>query len=380
MNRSILLGGLLAVCVATSPALADINIGVTLPITGPASALGVPEKNALALLPTTLAGEKINWILLDDATDPTLATKNSRKLVTESNVDLLMGSSTVPTCLAVAEVAIETKTPLIAIAPMDLPQEKNYWIFRTPQHVRLMAKAVADDMKARGFKEVGFIGYTDAWGESWLKEMTPLFESMGMKFSVVERFARNDTSVTGQVLKLVAANPPAILVVGSGTPSALPQTALAERGYKGQIYQTHGAASRDFLRVAGKAADGTIFPIGPVVVADQLPDSNPVKKVALGFVEMYEKAHGAGSINPFAAHIYDAWKLIEAATPVALKTAKPGTPEFRQALRDAMEGLKNVVASHGVFNMTSTDHFGHDERARVLIHARDGAFKLGTPK
>ena len=230
MNRSILLGGLLAVCVATSPALADINIGVTLPITGPASALGVPEKNALALLPTTLAGEKINWILLDDATDPTLATKNSRKLVTESNVDLLMGSSTVPTCLAVAEVAIETKTPLIAIAPMDLPQEKNYWIFRTPQHVRLMAKAVADDMKARGFKEVGFIGYTDAWGETWLKEMTPLFESMGMKFSVVERYARNDTSVTGQVLKLVAANPPAILIVGSGTPSALPQTALAERG------------------------------------------------------------------------------------------------------------------------------------------------------
>jgi branched-chain amino acid transport system substrate-binding protein len=203
---------------------------------------------------------------------------------------------------------------------------------------------------------------------------------MGMKFSVVERYARNDTSVTGQVLKLVAANPPAILIVGSGTPSALPQTALAERGYKGQIYQTHGAASRDFLRVAGKSADGTIFPIGPVVVANQLPDSNPVKAVALAFVETYEKAHGAGSINPFAAHIYDAWKLIEAATPVALKTAKPGTPEFRQALRDAMEGLKNVVASHGVFNMTPTDHFGHDERARVLIHARDGAFKLGVPK
>ncbi len=380
MNRSILLGGLLAACVVASPALADINIGVTLPITGPASALGVPEKNAIELLPATLAGEKVNWIVLDDATDPTLATKNSRKLVTESNVDLLMGSSTVPTCLAVAEVAIETKTPLIAIAPMDLPQEKNYWIFRTPQHVRLMAKAVADDMKARGYKEVGFIGYTDAWGETWLKEMTPLFESMGMKFSVVERYARNDTSVTGQVLKLVAANPPAILIVGSGTPSALPQTALAERGYKGQIYQTHGAASRDFLRVAGKSADGTIFPIGPVVVANQLPDSNPVKAVALAFVETYEKAHGAGSINPFAAHIYDAWKLIEAATPVALKTAKPGTPEFRQALRDAMEGLKNVVASHGVFNMTPTDHFGHDERARVLIHARDGAFKLGVPK
>lgn len=379
MKISILFGGLLAACAATS-ALADINVGVTLPLTGPASALGIPEKNAIALFPTSIAGETINWIVLDDATNPTLATKNSRKLVTESNVDLLVGSSSVPTCLSVAEVAIETKTPQIAIAPMDLPQEKNYWIFRTPQHVRLMAQAVVKDMKARGYKEVGFIGYTDAWGESWLKEMTPLLAAEGMKFSQVERYARTDTSVAGQVLKLMAANPPAILIVGSGTPAALPQTALIERGYKGQLYQSHGAASREFLRVAGKSAERTIFPVGPVLVANQLPADNPVRPVAMKFVEDYEKAHGAGSVNVFAAHMFDAWKLLEAAVPVALKKAKPGTAEFRQALRDAMEGIKNVVGAHGVYNMTPTDHFGHDERARVMIYAENGEFKLGTLK
>jgi branched-chain amino acid transport system substrate-binding protein len=380
MRKSTLIAGLLATCALAMPALADINVGITISVSGPASSLGVPEKNAIAHLPAKIAGETVNWILLDDATDPTIATKNARKFVTENNVDVLIGSSATPASMAVSEVANETKTPLVALAPFDLPGDKNTWVFRTPQPYSLMAQVLIDHMKAQGFKEIGFIGYSDGYGETWLKAMTPLLESNGMKFSVIERYNRADTSVTGQVLKLAAANPQAILIVGSGTPAALPQAALAERGYKGQIYQTHGAVSRDFLRVAGKSAEGTIFPVGPVVVANQLPDSHPSKALALELISAYEKANGAGSFSSFAGHMFDAGKQIEAAIPVALKKAKPGTPEFRVALRDAFEQAKDVVNVHGVITMSPTNHYGHDARSRVLIKAENGDWKLLSGK
>lgn len=366
-------------CVA-SPVHADINIGVTISATGAGSAIGISQRNAIALMPTTLSGEKINWVVYDDATDPTLAIQNARRLVLERKSDLLLGSSTTPTSLAVAEVAVETKTPQIAIAPVNLSPDRNLWVFRMVQHPKLMAKAIVADMKARGFREIGFIGYSDAWGEIWIKEMTPLLEAEGMKFSSIERYQRNDISVIAQVLRLVSESPQAVLVVGSGTPAALPQIGLVERGYKGQIYQTNGVASRDFLRVAGASAEGMIFPVGPVLVAKQLSDNHPVKEVAIKFVGDYEKAYGAGSFSAYAARIHDAWKLVEVAATVALKHAKPGTPEFRLALRDALENSKNVIGADGVFNMTPDDHYGHDERSRVLATIKNGEFTLLSTK
>lgn len=376
MRSIMLMAWLIVACAIPLPVRADITIGVSISITGPAATLGIPKRNAIALMPTTIAGEKVNWIVYDDITDPTIAIRNARRLVLESKADILLGSSTTPTSIAVSEVALETKTPQITMAPVDLPPEKNVWVFRMVQHPRLMAKAIVADMKARGFREIGFIGYLDSWGEIWIKEMTPLLEAEGMKFSIVERYMRADISVAAQTLRLVAENPQAILVVGSGTPAALPQITLAERGYKGQMYQTNGVASRDFLRVAGTAAEGMIFPIGPVLVSKQLPDSHPVKQVATRFVEEYEKVYGPGTFSAFAARIHDVWKLIEMAVPVALQKAKPGTVEFRQALRDALENSKNVVGADGVFNMTPDDHYGHDERSRVLATIRNGEFTL----
>jgi len=367
-----------ALCaIATSiPAWADINVGISLSSTGPAAALGIPEKKTVALLPTTVAGEKVNYIVLDDATDATRATKNARKLITEDNVDIILGSSSTPPSVAIAEVANETKTPQIAIAPVELPPEKNAWVFRAPQHIALMARALVGHMKAHGVKQLGFIGYTDAYGESWLKEMRKAVESAGIKISDVERFNRTDTSVTGQALKLVSAKPDAILVVASGTPSVMPEVTLLDRGYKGQIYQTHGTATKEFIRVGGKAVEGTILPVGPVVVSSQLPDSHPSKKLGMDYTKRYEEKYGAGSFSSFGAQFYDAYLLFASAVPTALKTAKPGTPAFRQALRDALESTHEVVATHGVFNMTPTDHFGLDSRAAVLVRVEKGDWKL----
>lgn len=361
---------------ASIPAWADINVGISLSATGPAAALGIPEKNTVALLPSTIAGEKIHYIMLDDATDATQATKNARKLVDEDKVDIILGSSSTPPAAAIAEVANETKTPQISIAPVELPPEKNAWVFRAPQHIALMAKALIGHMKAHGVKQLGFIGYTDAYGESWLQEIKKAVEPAGIRISDVERFNRTDTSVTGQALKLVSARPDAILVVASGTPSVLPEMTLLDRGYQGQIYQTHGTATKEFIRVGGKAVEGTILPVGPVVVASQLPDSHPSKKIGMDYTRRYEAKYGAGSFSSFGAQFYDAYLLFASAAPKALKTAKPGTPAFRQALRDALELTHEVVATHGVFNMTPSDHFGLDSRAAVLVRVEKGDWKL----
>ncbi|MEN3364694.1 MAG: branched-chain amino acid transport system substrate-binding protein [Burkholderiales bacterium] len=354
------------------PAWADINVGISICATGPGAALGIPEKNTVALFPATIGGEKVNYFILDDGTDATQATKNVRKFVTENNIDLIIGSSSVPPSLAIAEVANETKTPQISLAPIEVTGPKNTWVFRTPQHNFLMATALAGHMKANNVKTLGFIGYTDGYGEGWLKEMTKAAETAGIKIAVIERFNRTDTSVTGQAVKLVSAKPDAILVAASGTPSVLPQLTIVERGYKGQIYQTHGTATKEFMRVGGKAVDGTILPVGPVIIANQLPDSHPSKKVATEYARMYEEKYGAGSLSSFGGHMYDAYQLFAAAVPTALKKGKPGSPEFRQALRDAIETGKEVVGTHGVFNMTSTDHYGHDERARILVRVEKG--------
>jgi branched-chain amino acid transport system substrate-binding protein len=361
-------------------ALADINVGVSVSATGPAASLGIPEKNTFQLLPAAIGGEKVNYIVLDDATDPSVATKNARKLVSEHRVDVLIGSSSTPACAAMAEVAKESGVPLIAMAPVPVPPDREPWVFRSPQHVRLMADALVGHMKAQGTKSLGFIGYSDAYGEVWLKMLQPALEAAGIKLAAVERFNRIDTSVSGQVLKLVAARPQAVIVVGSGSPSALPHQTLVERGYKGQIYQTHGAANQAFLSVGGKAVEGAILPVGALVAAAQLPDSHPSKKLAIEYTARYEQAHGAGSISSFGGHAFDAWRLVEAAVPVALKKARPGSAEFRQALRDALETNRDVVGVHGVFNMTPSDHWGLDERGRVLVKVENGAFKLISAK
>ena len=356
---------------------AQVKVGVTLATTGPAASLGIPERNTVALLPQEIGGQKVEYIVLDDATDTTQAVKNMRKLITEDKVDIIVGTSVTPGSLAMIDVAAEAKVPMVSVAasarivePMD---DKRRWVFKTPQNDALMATALADAMKKKGYKTLGFIGFADAYGDGWLAEMKAAATKQGIAVDAAEKFSRTDTSVTGQVLKLIAAKPDAILIAGAGTPAALPQKELIARGYKGQIYQTHGVANNDFLRVCGKDCEGMLLPAGPLLVAMQLPDSNPVKKSALDYTQKYEAAHGAGSISTFGGHMWDAGQLIVAAMPAALKTgAKPGTAEFRAALRDAVEGVKNLPVSHGVFDMTATNHAGFDDRARVMVKVEGG--------
>jgi len=366
----------LAATVACSAALADINIGVILPLTGPASGLGIPAKNQIALWPTSIAGEKLNVTVLDDATDPTNGVKNARRFVTEDKVDVLVGSVATPVGVAIADVALETKTPQLALTPIGLPAGKDAYTFRMPQSNGVMATAIVNHMQKQGVKTVGFLGYTDAYGEQWLQAFTPLAEKAGIKIVGVERFARTDTSVTGQALKLVSANPDAVLIVASGSGAAMPHKGIVERNFKGKIYQTHGAASKDLMRVGGKDVEGAFVVGGPVIVPYQLPDSNPSKKIAIAFADKYDKAYGVGTHNQFAGHAHDVIVVLEKAIPLALKKAKPGTPEFRTALRDALETMGRTVVAHGTLNWTKEDHWGYTPDTGVMLKVVDGQFTV----
>jgi len=358
---------------------ADINVGVTVSATGPAASLGIPEKNTIALMPQTIGGQKVNYIVLDDASDTTTAVANTRKLITESKVDIVLGSTTTPNSLAMIDVASESQTPMISMAASSTIVEpvdaKRRWVFKTPQNDIMMSLAIATHMQFRGIKTVGFIGFNDAYGEGWFREFSKVASVKGLTIVASERYSRTDTSVTGQALKLVAAKPDAILIAASGTPAVLPQRTLKERGYAGQYYQTHGVANNDFLRVGGKDVEGTYLPAGPVLVAEQLPPNNPVKASALDYIAKYEAANGKGSVSTFGAHAWDAGRLMSAAAAVALKTAQPGTPAFRAALRDALEKVSELHGAHGVFNMSPTDHLGLDQRARVMVKIENSAWK-----
>ena len=370
---------LAAALAASNAALADINIGVTLSATGPAASLGIPEKNTFDILPATLGGEKINWIVLDDGSDTTKAVTNTRKLISENKVDVIVGSTVTPNSLAMVDVVAEAETPMISMAAssriVDPANPKTKWVFKTPQNDSLMADAIAVHMKANGVRTFGYIGFNDAYGEGWLSEMKRSTQTAGVQLVADEKYNRNDASVTGQVLKLLAAKPDAILIGASGTPGATPQKELVARGYKGRIYQTHGVANPDFLRVMGAEGNGTLLPIGPMLVYEQLPDTNPVKKAAAAYITRYEAKYGKDSRSTFGGHAYDAFMLLDKAVPEALKKAKPGTKEFRAALRDALE-TGTVVASHGVFVMTPQDHNGLDNRARVMIRIENGRWVL----
>ncbi|MEO7939281.1 MAG: ABC transporter substrate-binding protein [Burkholderiaceae bacterium] len=362
--------------VGANAAIADIRIGISLPLTGPTSALGIPLKNAIAMWPTSIGGEKLDVIILDDATDPTQATKNARRFVTDDKVDILMGSAATPPATAVAVVAAETGTMHITFAPIDVSTGKAPWSYNMPQSTLVMSHAIVEHMKKNGVKTVGFLGYADAYGELFLRDMKAKMAGTQLKFVSEERFARTDTSVTGQALKVTAGAPDAILIVASGSGAAMPHKALIERGYKGKIYQTHGAASRDLMRVGGKDVEGAYVVAGPGMVAEQLPANHPSKKVAMAHVEAWEKIYGPDTRNPFAAHGYDASILLQKIIPVALKTAKPGTPEFRAALKSALEHAGPIALFHGTVNYTATNHAGYTDETGVIMRITNGNWKL----
>lgn len=356
-------------------ALADITIGVTIPTTGPGAALGIPLKNSIELWPTEIAGEKLNVIILDDAGDPAKATTNARRFANDDKVDLMMGSALSPTAIAVASVANETSVPHFAISPIP-PVAVKKWNFVLPQFSTVLAKKMFARMQKDGVKRVSFIGFADSYGQQWVDELSKTGKGFGLEVVADERYARADTSVSGQVLKALAAKPDALFIGASGTGAALPQIGVRDRGFTGPIYVVSGAVTFEFLRIAGKTVENTIFSSGPVMVAEEQPDDSPTKAEGLAYLKAYEGKFGPNTRTQFGSHVWDAMVILKKAVPEALNKAKSGTTEFRAALRDAIEQNGPYNATHGVFQYTPEDHYGLDERGAALLTAKDGKFQL----
>lgn len=376
-----MLGALAALAVGTGLAMsaqAQVKIGVVTSSTGPVALVGIPQKNSIELLPTKMGGLSVEYISLDDASNPTAAVTAFKKLVGDG-VDAIIGPSGTPAAMGVIQIAAEAGVPMLApvgssavILPMSEPKK---WVFKTTQNDDIIAAALVDHMKAKGYKTLGFLGLADPFGQSWLSVTTELAEKAGIKIIATERFQRQDTSVTAQSIKLIAAKPDAILVAAPGSSAVLPQTTLVEQKYAGQIYQTHGAALPDFLRLGGKKVEGTVLAASLMLVMNEVSDSHPSKKIASKYIGDYKAKYGVEPAT-FGANVYDAGLLLQATVPVAAKKAKPGTPEFRAALRDALEQIKNLPGTQGVYTMTPADHSGFDARGRELITVKDGTWRL----
>jgi branched-chain amino acid transport system substrate-binding protein len=363
-----------SICFA-SPAFAQVKIGVIVSATGPVSQIGIQHKNAVPLLDTQVGNTTIEYIVRDDASDPTQTTKIAQKMLIEDKVDAIIGPSGTPNALAIIRLVAEAKTPLIAtvgsaavVLPMD---DKKRWVFKTPANDDLMASAIVGHMQAANFKKVAVIATSDPFGENWAATFRKLAEKANMTVVAEEKYARSDSSVTAQALKIKAAAPEAVLVASAGAPAVLPEITLVDMGYRGKVYQTHGAGTPDFITLGGAKVENTVMAVSPLLAVDELPNSYEIKSVAVAFRDKYIARYNT---NPgtFPGHSYDAGLLLANAIPKALATAVPGTEQFREALRSALEATKEFKGTQGVYNMTPEDHSGLDQRGRILVEIKNG--------
>jgi branched-chain amino acid transport system substrate-binding protein len=379
MKVAVWLAAALAMALPSAPASAQLKIGVIASSTGATAVIGIPQKNTAALLPKKIGDFSVEYFVFDDASDATQTVILVKRLLSEHKIDALIGPSGSPNAVSVVPLMAEAGTPMLApvgataiVLPMD---DKKRWVFKTTQNDPLICEALIGHMVKTGVKTVGVISFNDPYGDNWYAVFSAQAQQAGIKVVANEKFLRTDASVTGQVAKLMAAKPDAVLVAAAGGPTVLPHVTLVDAGYKGRIYQTHGAATPDFLRLGGAKVDGTVLAASLMLVLPEMSDSLPAKAVALEYINAYEKMYGSKPAT-FGANVYDAGLLLSRTVPEAAKRGKPGTPEFRAALRDALESTRELVGTQGVYNMSPADHSGFDERGRVLITVKDGNWRL----
>lgn len=359
---------------------AEITVGVIVSMTGPAASIGMPQRNTIDMMPEAISGQSVRYVILDDQSDALQALINMRRLVFDEQVDVVLGSTTTPSSLAMIDIAAESETPMISwaaanslVAPID---DKKRWVFKTPHNDQHMATAIVAHMSGNQVRTAAFIGFADRYGEAWWSQFDTLAQLRGINLVSNQRFHRTDRSVLAQVQQIIAQRPDAVLIAAAGSPAVLAQKTLQAQGYSGQVYQTHAVAGIDFVQACGRDCEGTFMPASPLLVATQLPAQHPLKKSTMAYVTAYEAAHGAGHVSIFGAYAWDSGVLLQAAVPEALKLAQPGTPAFRIALRDALENVRHVPGAHGIFNMSPSDHIGLDQRSHVMVQLREAGWTL----
>lgn len=382
LSRAPVLRSLMSIALAltTHSALAEIHVGVILSTTGPAASLGQPAENTIRLWPSEIGGERLRLTVLNDASDPTKASKAAARLIKENGVDIIVGPSLTPNSVAAMEVAGRSQTPIIALgggAVIVEPQEgPRKWAFKSVAPEALSVRTALDHMIENKVKRVAAITVTTSYGEGYLQTLRDQAQERGIELVASEQYNASDLTVTSQVLKVVSARPDAVYILSFGTPATLPHMELIKRGYKGSIYQTAGVANAQFLKLGGRDLENSFLAVSPVLVGEQLPADHPSRDNAVDYLTRYEAKHGTGSRSLFGSMAWTALNWLEFAVPEALKSAEPGTPEFRTALRDALEKMTDVATPEGVYTMSRNNHNGINDDAQVLVKIENGAWKL----
>jgi len=364
-----------------------VKIGFVVDITGGASSLGVPERNTVLLYQDELgtaqsaAGSvRIQYVVTDGESDPTKAVIAAKRLIEEDRVVAVVCCTTSPGSLAIIQTVQSARVPnisLAAAASIIEPVEQRRWVFKTPQTDRLMLDVITDHMRQRGVRSIAFLGFDDAFGQGGLNELDRIAPQKGIEIVARESFARNATDASAQVTRAMGRNPQAFLIWAIPPGANVVNRNIRDLGITLPVYQSHGVANADFLRLGAASVEGVFLPAGKLLVAELLPDADKQKKALLSYLERYEGRYGKGSRNTFGGHALDAMLILR---PAIERTLRQGVrPEniggFRAVLREQIErGTNELVGITGIFTYTSKDHLGLDRRAAVMLEIRNNTW------
>jgi len=368
--------GLAGLSVASIPASADINIGSTLAITGPASFLGDPEAKTLEMLVEEVNaaggvnGEKINLIQYDDSADPNKARTFATRLIEDDEVIAVIGGSTTGTTMAMVPLFEDAEIPFISLAGAVViidPVKK--WVFKTPHTDRMACQKIFEDAKARGFTKIGLISGTGGFGKSMRQQCLDTASNYGIEIVADETYGPKDTDMTPQLTNVKNAEGlQAVVNPGFGQGPAIVTRNYKQLGIEVPLYQSHGVASKSFIDLAGDAAEGVRLPAAALLVADKLPDDDPQKPVVVGYKSAYEERTGE-PVSTFGGHAYDAFKILTA----AIERAGSTDPA---AIRDEIENTKGFMGTAGEVNFSPDDHLGLDLSAFRMLEIQDGDWTI----
>ena len=377
------LQGLYAAALATvaalafaQPASAQIKIGSVLSVTGPASFLGDPEKKTLEMYVDQINakggvnGEKLQLIIYDDAGNANSAKTFATRLIEEDKVVAMIGGTSTGATLAMIPVFEDAQVPFISLAgAIQIVEPVRKWVFKTPHTDKMACQKIFADLKARNLTTVGMISGTDAFGKSMRDQCVAVAPQDGIKIAHEETYGPRDSDMTPQLTNVKnTAGVQAVVNPGFGQGPAIVTRNYKQLGITLPLYESHGVASKQYIELAGAAAEGVRLPAAALLIADKLPANDPQKPVVVNYTKEYEAKTGQ-AVSTFGGHAYDGLMILVQAMQRA-KSAEPAK------VRDEIEKTKGFVGTGGIVNMSPTDHMGLDLSAFHMLEIKNGDWTL----
>jgi len=372
----VVLAGMLGISceAAKKPAGKPFIIGAIFSTTGDNAPLGVPERNTVEMMEKAVnaaggvKGRPVQVRFYDDAGVPEQAVKACQSLLADANVVAIIGPTLTGPSLAIAGMCQSARMPLISCAAsVKIVEPVRSYVFKTAQTDSLAVMKLLEYCKDRKIKKVGFVYDSNAFGASGRDQWNALARKAGVDTVAMESFGSSDTDMTAQLTKIRAAKPQAVVCWGTNPGPAIVARNMRRLGMKQPLMMSHGVSNLEFIKLAGNAAEGVIFPTGKLLVAKEIPKSDPQKRVLLKYASDYQKAFGKPA-NTFGGHAYDAFAL-------ALRGAA-GVGSDRRRIRDAVEKTKGFVGISGVFNFSPNEHNGLTKDAFALVVIKNGKWVI----